>query len=276
MYALDAKQVGHFFGSKRVLWNVNLSIPQGQFVSVVGPSGCGKSTLLKAILGTHPAKEGEIYATNIKITRPSRNIGIVYQHYSLYDFMTSVNNVAFGLEQDQTSLPYRLLRPFSWKKLRKTHLEQSHQMLERVGLAVVADQYPNQLSGGQRQRVALAQAMIMKPKLLLLDEPFGALDEATREDLQDLMLSLHKENQIAQEKGEHPPYTVLIVTHELNEAIYLSDRIIGLSQYHAQGEKGATIVYDEPATAWDANSARDFTLFKEQKDAIRSIVFNEK
>jgi NitT/TauT family transport system ATP-binding protein len=254
---------------------VNVSIPPGQFVSLVGPSGCGKSTLLRAILGTHPPREGEIYAEGMRVLRPSRNVGIVYQHYSLYDFMTAVENVAFGLEQDQTCMPYRFFGYFSWRKLRKQHLIQARDMLEKVGLGAAADQYPGQMSGGMRQRVAIAQAVIMQPKVMLLDEPFGALDEATREELQDMLVGFYNENQQAKAEGKTPPYTILIVTHELNEAIYLSDRILGLSQYHTEGHNGATIVYDKKATAFDRNSTRDFTLFKEQREELRRVVFSE-
>lgn len=275
MHALETIKVGHFYPKKRVLYDINLEIPQGQFVSLVGPSGCGKSTLLKAILGTHPPKEGEIYAEGFRILEPTRNVGIVYQDYTLYDFMTALENVAFGLEQDQTQMPYRFFCYPAWRQLRKQHLIQAHEMLEKVGLDSVADQYPGQLSGGQRQRVAIAQAIIMRPKVLLLDEPFGALDEATRESLQDLLVSLYHENDAAIKAGQSPLHTIMIVTHELNEAIYLSDRILGLSQYHSEGGKGATIVYDKKATAFDRNSERDFTLFKEQRDELRRIVFDE-
>ncbi len=269
------KNVSHNFGPKKVLYDVNLSIPAGQFVSIVGPSGCGKSTLLRAILGTHPPVDGAVYASGVRIFRPNRNVGIVYQHYSLFDFMTVIENVAFGLVQDQTSMPYRFFFYPKWRKLKKQHLIQAQTMLERVGLGGASDQYPAQLSGGQRQRVAIAQTIIMQPKIVLLDEPFGALDEAIREELQDMLVGLRYENEKFQKLGKTPPYTILIVTHELNEAIYLSDRILGLSQYHSKGKEGATIVYDKKATAFDRNSARDFALFKNQRNDLRQIVFNE-
>ena len=275
MNALEIKDVCHSFGPKKILWNVNLTIPKGQFVSLVGPSGCGKSTMLRAIVGTHSPTTGEIYADGERKLTASRNVGIVYQHYSLYDFMTADKNVAFGLTQDQTTMPYRFFGYFSWRKLKKKLHSQSREMLRKVGLESAISQYPGEMSGGMKQRVAIAQALIMQPKLMLLDEPFGALDEATREELQDMLVSLYNENQEAKQKGEQPPHTILIVTHELNEAIYLSDRIIGLSQYHSEGANGATIVYDKKATAFDRKSERDYTKFVEQREELRRVVFDE-
>lgn len=275
--ALFVKNVSHGFGKKKILHNVNLNIGSGEFVSLIGPSGCGKSTLLKAILGTHPPQEGEIFVNAFPVVRPNRNVGIVYQDYSLYDYMTAKQNVAFGLALDQTGLPYRFFGYlFGWKKMRKTHLQQAEEMLEAVGLGHAINLYPSEMSGGMKQRVAIAQALIMKPKILLLDEPFGALDEATREDLQDLLIGLRNVNEASVKQGEEPPYTILIVTHELNEAIYLSHRVVGLSQYYADANgKGATIVYDKPATANDRKDERDYTCFIVQKDELRNIVFNE-
>jgi len=274
MNALEVKNVGHSIGSKKILWNVNLTIPPGQFVSLVGPSGGGKSTLLRAIVGTHPPMKGEVYADGERKLTPSRNVGIVYQSYDLYEYRTAEGNVTFGPTQDQTSMPYRFFNFFSWMKLKKQLQEKSKEMLRKVDLEAAIGQYPVEMSGGMKQRVAIAQALIMQPKLLLLDEPFGALDETTREELQDMLMGLYHENQEAKAAGGHPPHTVLIVTHELNEAIYLSDRIVGLSKYHAEAVNGATIVYDKPATAFDRKSARDYTKFIAQKEELRKVVFN--
>lgn len=276
MNALEIKNVSHSFGDKKVLNKINLTIPAGQFVSLIGPSGCGKSTLLKAILGTHPPKSGEIFAEDNRVLSPSRNVGIVYQHYSLYDFLTVEKNVSFGLTQDKTSFAYRTFGYFfGWKDLKKKHLQEANNMLKKVGLESAAKYYPAEMSGGMKQRVAIAQALVMQPKVLLLDEPFGALDEATREELQNLIVSLYNENKIAKKQGKIPPYTIIIVTHELNEAIYLADRVIGLSQYHADGSNGATIIYDRPATAFNRSSERDYGLFVKQKEELRETVFNE-
>jgi NitT/TauT family transport system ATP-binding protein len=136
------------------------------------------------------------------------------------------------------------------------------------------------MSGGMRQRVAVAQALIMKPRILLLDEPFGALDEAMREELQRMLLRLSAENRACHDRGEPAPHTVFIVTHELNEAIYVGDRVIGLSQYWNWAETGcktcpgASIVYDKPAPVFNPDDRRDFGPFVDQREEIRRVVFD--
>ena len=272
--ALAVNGVHHWFGANRVLGDVNFQIAAGQIVAVVGPSGCGKSTLLRAILGTHPPRQGTILAEGKLIRSPTRNVGIVYQHYSLFDFMTARENVAFGLKLDETSIAYRAFNYLGWRKLRQQHLQAADDLLEKVQLGHAAKLYPSEMSGGMRQRVAIAQALIMKPKVLLLDEPFGALDEATREELQLMLLQLYDENQQAKLQGKQAPYTIMMVTHELNEAIYVSDRILGLSQYHADGQNGAKIVYDRAAPVFRPSDVRDFANFESQKDEIRNVVFD--
>lgn len=273
-YSLEVKNVYHWFGSNKVLNDINIQIAPGQIVAVVGPSGCGKSTLLRAILGTHPPRKGQILTNGKAITKPCRDVGIVYQHYSLYDFLTARENVAFGLMLDETTLPTRMAGIYRFSKLRKQHLAAADKLLEKVGLSEAAHRYPGEMSGGMRQRVAIAQALVMKPAILLLDEPFGALDEATREELQLMLLHLYEENQEHREAGKTPPYTILIVTHELNEAIYVSDRILGLSQFHDGGKDGATIVYDQPAPVFTPEDRREFGLFFDQKEELRKAVFN--
>ncbi len=274
MRTLEVVNVGHWYGPKRVLCDVNLQIGGGQIISVVGPSGCGKSTLLRAVLGTHPPKAGEIRIDGTLVDAPCRDVGIVYQHYTLYDFLTAEQNVAFGLMLDQTTLPSRCFQFFKWRGLRRQHLEQAAQWLEKVDLGAAAKLYPSEMSGGMRQRVAIAQALIMRPKILLLDEPFGALDEATREELQVMLLHLYQENLQAKQNGQPPPHTILIVTHELTEAIYVADRVVGLSQYHKDGDQGATIVYDKPAPVFHPGDSREFDAFLEQKEELRRVVFN--
>ncbi len=275
MSNLEVKNVSHAYGPKRVLNDVNLRVEAGQVVALVGPSGCGKSTLLRAILGTHPPTKGEVCVGGQTMQRPSRDVGIVYQHYSLYDFLTARKNVAFGLKLDQTSTPHRLFNYFAWQKLEKEHLQQADALLEKVGLSEARNLYPSEMSGGMRQRVAIAQALIMEPRVLLLDEPFGALDEATREELQLMLLRLYAENVRAREENRTPPYTVVIVTHELNEALFVSDRVIGLSQYHADGANGATIVYDRPAPVFRPDEPKDLSRFVEQKEELIQAVFSE-
>ena len=284
---LEAKGVSHWFGDNRVLHDINLKVARGQIVSLVGPSGCGKSTFLRAVVGTHLPNAGDIvvysgesHATGRAVQGPGRDRGIVYQHYSLFPFLTAQQNVAFGLMLDETSIPSRLFKFPKWRRLRKAHLEEAAAFLERVGLGEAIKLYPSAMSGGMRQRVAIAQALIMKPEIVLLDEPFGALDEATREDLQKMLLTLYDENRQALAKKEKPPYTIFIVTHELNEAIYVGDRVIGLSQYWGWEEAGhkagpgATITYDRKAPVYHPGEERDFEEFAHQRHEIRRIVFD--
>lgn len=274
MRTLNINDVSHWYGPKKVLGHVNLEIGGGQIVSVVGPSGCGKSTLLRAILGTHPPKAGEIHIDGKLVDSPCRDVGIVYQNYALYDFLTAEQNVAFGLMLDQTTLAKRFFKFWDWFKLRREHLELAREWLDKVDLGQAAKLYPSEMSGGMRQRVAIAQALIMRPKILLLDEPFGALDEATREELQVMLLHLYQENLQAKQNNQDPPHTILIVTHELTEAIYVADRVVGLSQYHKDGANGATIVYDKPAPVFHPGDSRQFDVFLEQKEELRRVVFN--
>ena len=272
---LECRNLGHWFGAKKVLNKVNLRISRGQIVALVGPSGSGKSTLLRAILGTHPPRAGEVLMDGQAYRKPHRDRGIVYQRYSLFPFLTAERNVAFGPKLDKTSLLFRCGKFWEWWRIRQQHRAEAGELLERVGLGAARHQYPAELSGGMQQRVAIAQALIMRPKLLLLDEPFGALDEATREDLQLMLLQLYQENVEARERGEAPPYTILIVTHELTEALYVSDRVLGLSQYHEGGTDGATIVYDKAAPVYRPNQPKEISDFFEQKEELLRAVFDE-
>ena len=336
---LELRGVSHWFG-ERVLHDVNLKIIRGEIVSLVGQTGAGKSTLLRAILGTHPPREGQVIvrAPGERVGRvvrsPGRDCGIVYQHYSLFPFLTAQENVALGPMLDQTGIVERslcsrgllfvlstlilavafhlastywlgerlhwcvawLAAPacgwlfgwlllgqlfeslFGWRSLRKQHMGEAAEYLAMVQLyGDDIRKYPHELSGGMRQRVAIAQALIMEPQVLLLDEPFGAVDEATREDLQSMLLDLYGENCRAKLRGEPPPYTILIVTHELNEAIYVGDRVLALSQYwnwadqgHEQSP-GATVVYDKLAPA---NPERNFEVYTAQRSEIRHAAFD--
>jgi NitT/TauT family transport system ATP-binding protein len=281
---LKIKKLSHWFGSNRVIFDVNLDIKRGQIVAMVGPSGCGKSTLLRAIVGTHPPKQGEVVirenGTERIIRAPGRDRGIVYQRYSLFPHLTAQENVAYGLMVDQTTTSMRTFKRAEWKACRKRHLQEAAEMLDRMRLGSALNKYPPELSGGMCQRVAIAQALIMKPSVLLLDEPFGALDEATREELQRILLTLYSENQEALANDHQPPHTVMIVTHEINEAIFVSDRVVGLSQYwdwQESGETsapGATIIYDKPAPVFTPSDERDFLSFRDQKNEILHTVFD--
>ncbi len=295
---LDIKKVSHRFGPKSVLFDVNLQVVTGEFVALVGPSGCGKSTLLRAIVGTHPPIEGSISLYDSKsrqakeIVKPNSECGIVYQRYSLFPNLTALENVAFGPMLEETAIAQRFLRwikfnnkqrgaQINWNQLRKIHLREAAELLDKLKLSQAMNSYPHELSGGMCQRVAIAQALIMKPRLLLLDEPFGALDEATREELQIMLLELYAENIQAKKAGRTPPYTVFIVTHELNEAILVGDRVVCLSQYwnstdhessYARG--AATIVYDDTAPVYAPDEKRSFDDFVKQRNEIRRAGFD--
>lgn len=278
---LEVTDGNHWFGKKNVLYKCNLLIQRGQFVALVGPSGCGKTTLFKSILGTNPLRSGIVKVDGEEVDGPNRNVGIVYQQYSLLNSHTVEQNVALGLKLDQTTMPYRLFCFWKWWKLRVAHLEQSRKLLEAVGLGGSGPYYPSELSGGMRQRVAIAQALIMRPKILLLDEPFGALDPAKREELQDMLLVLYAENIDAKRAGCKPPHTVVMVTHELDEAFIIADRVVGLSKFwedkekgETGTEKGATIVYDKAAPVFVPGKSRDLTRFAELKMLLRKIAFD--
>lgn len=269
-------------GTKRnqVLSGIEIKVGLGQIVGLVGPSGCGKTTLLSSIAGTLKPEEGEIYAGGNRIDGPSRDVGVVYQHYSLYPHLTVLKNVMYGLVLDETTIFERWFMPWKTWPLHKVWEEKAMHWLEKMDMAEHANKYPTQLSGGQRQRVAIAQALVMRPKILLLDEPFGALDEALREDANVVILQLAKENRDALDRGEDPPHTVLIVTHELSEAFYVSDRIFGLSQYHKgnqngdgkyQKSEGARIVYDKAAPVFSPNDAKEVAVFSKQLEELRQV-----
>ena len=280
---LECRNLSHWFveegGVSKVLYDVNLKVARGEFISLVGTTGVGKSTLLRAILGTHPTKSGQVIMNGRRVVCPERDRGIVYQRYSLFPFLTAQENVAFGLLLDQLPLQDRITKFSKYRATRKEHLKQAAELLERFGLGEHLKKYPSQLSGGQSQRVAVAQALIMKPEILLLDEPFGALDEATRERLQDWLLELRDENVDSVRAGRKPLYTVILVTHELREAIKVGDRVVALSRHwfwEAENlpEKpypGATIVYD--AAALECRDLNGEAAFLRQRRELLPIAF---
>ncbi len=276
---LDCQSVHHWFGDQKVLYDVSLKVVRGQIVALVGPSGFGKSTLLRAILGTHPPASGQVLMNNGPVTTPGRDRGIVYQKYSLFPFLTAHENVAFGLMLDQSSLPFRLFRFWKWRNLRKTHLRLAAELLHKLGLGNSLHLYPSQMSGGMCQRVAIAQALILKPEILLLDEPFGALDEATREEHQQMLLELYQENLTEKQAGRNPPYTVILVTHELNEAMKVSDRVVALSKYwlwedeNHRESPGSTVVYDAVAPGPPRDGGAVLDTFLKQRSEIRQAAF---
>jgi NitT/TauT family transport system ATP-binding protein len=286
---LHCQDISHSFGPKRVLHRVDLKVVRGEIVGLVGPSGCGKSTLLNMILGTYKPSVGKVVvyhgngqtsSSEVSSLGPDR--GIVFQRYSLYPWRTALENVALGLKLRKTSYPFRIFRPFTWSRLSKIHLKEAEQLLIKLNLGDSMDCYPYELSGGMCQRVAIAQALITKPDILLLDEPFGALDEATRESLQRMLLRLYAENLQALKSGAKPPYTIVIVTHEIREAIFVSDRVVAISPFwdwQGLGHNscpGATVVYDQPAPVFKPDDPRDFEKFVEQQNEIFEAGFDPK
>jgi NitT/TauT family transport system ATP-binding protein len=276
---LECRNVSHEFAGKLVLHQVNLQIVRGETVALVGESGCGKSTLLRAILGTHPPSGGQILLDGEPVTAPGRDRGIVYQRYALFPYMTAVENVAFGLLLDKVSVWERIFRPWHCWRIHRQNLKVAAEYLARVKLSDSLHLYPSQMSGGMCQRVAIAQALIMKPKILLLDEPFGALDEATREELQEFLLELYQLNMDEKRAGRKPETTIVIVTHELNEALYVSDRVVALSRFWPWEKSyskhpGATVVYDASSQPWPRSIESRTEQFYAQRKELREAAFD--
>ncbi|MFQ5693443.1 MAG: ABC transporter ATP-binding protein, partial [Nitrospinota bacterium] len=192
-------------GEVFALEDVSFRVDRGEFVSLVGPSGCGKSTLLLLISGILPPSTGEIFIEGERLKAPYTDLGIVFQRDILLDWRTVLENVM---------LPLQIKRMKS-----KEHLPKARGLLRRVGLAGFEDKYPRELSGGMRQRVAICRALIKSPDLLLMDEPFGALDALTREQM-----NLDLQRMVLGEK-----YTVVFITHSIDEAVFLSDRVLVMS-----------------------------------------------
>jgi len=226
-------------GEKVVLNKVDLHIREGELVTLVGPSGCGKSTLLRLILGCDRPTSGSVRIDGDPVVGLSRDRGIVFQQYSLFPHLRVYENISIGPTLEDTSLPERYLLLPSFFRKRRLHRQRAREYVERIGFDPSdADKFPYELSGGMRQRVAIAQALIMRPRVLLMDEPFGALDHNTRTEMQLFLLEQWKAHGM----------TVIFVTHDLDEACYLGTRVIGLSQYWSDGGGqpglGATIVTD--------------------------------
>lgn len=222
------------YGPKTVLNGINLSVGAGEFCTLVGPSGCGKSTLFRLILGQERPSEGEMLFDGQPLGFPDESRGIVYQQYSLYPHLTVFQNVLLGRWLGMHPWQY-------WRQRRELRGEVEYH-LEQVGLMKHAGKYPHELSGGQQQRVAIAQALIVRPRVLLMDEPFGALDASTRERLQVFLLELWQQFRMS----------IIFVTHDLIEAIFLGTRILVLSQFYSddQGpavDRGSKIVADYPS-----------------------------
>ncbi len=234
-------------GMVTVLNDINLRVKAGEFISLVGPSGCGKSTLMRLLLGAELPTSGSIFIGGKKASGPNRDRGIVFQRYSLFPHLTVLENVMFGLELEQINLVTKWLWYFRYRRKRAQFIDEAMEYLRRVRLDGHADKHPHELSGGMQQRVAIAQALIMKPIVLLMDEPFGALDPGTREEMQLFLLQLWEKERM----------TIFFVTHDLEEALFLGERVLVLSSYYSAEQKdseGSKIVIDKNITSASSNS----------------------
>lgn len=223
------ENVSKNFGNFEAVNQVNLEINSGSLVALLGPSGSGKSTLLRLIAGLETPDRGKIFLTGKDATYQSvqeRNIGFVFQHYALFKHLNVRQNIAFGLE----------IRKVPAQKIKN----RVDQLLELVQLSGLGDRYPSQLSGGQRQRVALARALAVEPNVLLLDEPFGALDAKVRKDLRAWLRRLHDEVHV----------TTVFVTHDQEEAMEVSDQVVVMNKGRVEQVGTPAEIYDHPATAF--------------------------
>lgn len=251
--------------AKIVLRDVHLEINQGEFVTIVGPSGCGKSTLLFGVGGFHKFTGGTAEFMGLPIGAPNRDRGIVFQDYTIPEYLTVEDNTYFGL-QLQTFRFYQHFLPFQKARLRQKHQAKVNELLQKVGLTERAHAYPRELSGGQKQRAAIAQVLATNPKIVLMDEPFSALDPATRESLQELLLKIQRENNL----------TILFVTHDLEEAVYLGDRIVVLSQFHGEDKPGAKVILDKNLDGYDDPEIKSTPKFAQLVRDIFHIGFEPK
>lgn len=208
-HIVDCKDVTVRFGPAIALYKLNFVIQddpnKGEFVSIIGPSGCGKSTLLNLILGFLKPTEGEICVDGKPVEGPGRDRGMIFQKYSSFPHLTVLDNVLFGLRLNMADL----------NLTSDDCRNRAIQMIERVGLKAHERKYPHQLSGGQQQRVAIARTLVLRPRIILMDEPFSALDEPTRIEMQKLTVELWHETKP----------TIFAITHSIAEAVYLSERV---------------------------------------------------
>jgi sulfate/thiosulfate transport system ATP-binding protein len=227
--AIDAVNVSKRFGDFTALDDVTIGVPDGSLTALLGPSGCGKSTLLRIVAGLEEPNEGTVTIGGRDVTRVparERGVGMVFQHYAAFKHMTVADNVAFGLR----------IR----KRPKAEIAARVEELLGLVHLGGWSDRYPHQLSGGQRQRMALARALAVEPAVLLLDEPFGALDAQVRRELREWLRRLHDEVHV----------TTVIVTHDREEAMEVADRIVVMRDGTIEQEGTPDQIYERPASPW--------------------------
>jgi len=243
--SIEVREVSKRFGTFAALDRVSLDIEAGELVALLGPSGSGKTTLLRVIAGLEAPDSGRILfhgedSTDKRVQE--RAVGFVFQHYALFRHMTIFENVAFGLR----------VRPRSQRPSNAAIKRKVMELLELVQLAWLADRYPHQLSGGQRQRIALARALAIEPKVLLLDEPFGALDAKVRRELRRWLRRLHDEIHL----------TSVFVTHDQEEALEVADRVVVVNKGRIEQVGAPGEVYDHPATPFVYQFLGNVNLFQ--------------
>ena len=226
-----------------VLENINIDIEQGEFVCVVGASGSGKSTLLRQIAGLDTPSSGEIRIGGIPVCGPSLDCGMVFQQYTLYPWMNVQKNTEFGLKLQGVS--------------QRERRERASYYLDVVGLSDFARYLPSQLSGGMKQRVAIARALVCEPKILLMDEPFGALDIHTKESMHEFIIDLWQRTKI----------TILSITHDVEEAVFLSNRIFVLSSRPGTVKNEVIITLPDRAA-----SVKRHAIFQDYRDELMSLL----
>ena len=242
--SIEIRNVSKQFGNFQALSDVSLDIHSGELVALLGPSGCGKTTLLRIIAGLETPDQGSILfsgedTTNVHVRE--RQVGFVFQHYALFRHMTVFENVAFGLR----------VKPRGQRPSEAQIREKVHSLLSLVQLDWLADRFPSQLSGGQRQRIALARALAVEPKVLLLDEPFGALDAKVRKELRRWLRRLHDDLHV----------TSIFVTHDQEEALEVADRVVLMNQGKVEQIGSPQQVWDHPASPFVYGFLGDVNLF---------------
>jgi len=247
--SIEIRNINKHFGTFQALNNVNLDIHSGELLALLGPSGCGKTTLLRIIAGLETADAGSILfsgedTTDVHVRE--RQVGFVFQHYALFRHMTVFENVAFGLR----------VKPRKERPSEAQIKSKVTELLKLVQLDWLADRYPPQLSGGQRQRIALARALAVEPKVLLLDEPFGALDAKVRKELRRWLRRLHDELHV----------TSIFVTHDQEEALEVADRVVVINKGHIEQVGSPQEVWDQPASPFVYGFLGDVNLFHGRAD----------
>ena len=242
--SIEIRNVHKQFGNFHALRDVSLDIDSGELVALLGPSGCGKTTLLRIIAGLETADTGTIAFSGEDTTHVhvrERQVGFVFQHYALFRHMTVFENVAFGLR----------MKPRNQRPTDAVIQQKVHDLLNLVQLDWLADRYPSQLSGGQRQRIALARALAVEPKVLLLDEPFGALDAKVRKELRRWLRRLHDDLHV----------TSIFVTHDQEEALEVADRVVLMNSGSVEQIGSPQEVWDHPASPFVYGFLGDVNLF---------------